>query len=180
MESQPLTTVPGLPWLPLARFIFAERVITVLTRVFDVLDVALIVQYGPITAFVVVTPLYFAFCGIIVWLSHRSATRGIDLFGIDTLRVLVTADPAGLTRWKRFARWVLQRRTSIFWIGSVFYLDPDFVTLLLRRPGDTLWRTLAMIALPSVVLSQTVWVGVYWLGYQGFTWARWLWEGVCT
>lgn len=176
MESQPLTSVSGLSWFSLARFIVAERVVTVLTRGFDVLDVTLIVRNGPITAFLVVTPLYFIFCGIVVWLSNRSTARGMDMFGIDTLRVLVTANPTELTRWKRFARWMLQRRTLIFWIGSIFYLDPDYVSLLLRKPGDGLWRSLMTITLPSVVLSQAVWVGIYWLGYQGFSWASWLWE----
>ena len=176
METSSLTPVLGLTWLSVTRFILAERAITVLTRGFDVLYVALMVRQGLLVAFVVVTPLYFMFCAGIVGLSRHSTKRGIDLFGIDTLRALTAAAPAELGRWRRIIRWILMRRASIFWIGSVCYLDPDYVTLLLQKSGESMGRTLATITLPSVVLSQVAWGGIYWLGYQGFTWASWLWE----
>ena len=69
-------------------------------------------------------------------------------------------------------RKIIRSRKLIFWIGSWFYLDPDYVTLLLRKKEDGYLLTFLQITLPSVVINMVVWLGAWWFAGQGFPWAQ--------
>lgn len=135
-------------------------------------------RYGWLKSMVFVTPLYIVVCAAIVFISDSFHARGIDITGIEEMRA--TAQRADLERRqfvKRFVRWFMARESLIFWIGSWFYLDPDYVTLMLRKKGDSFMKVMVKITIPSVIVSMLVWSTVYWAAYQPFkhaAWARWI------
>lgn len=161
--------------------VIAERVITILTRVLTDVPMLAILAWdsslkGLMIAFLVVTPISLILCINVVLASDVAQKRGLDLTGLETLREL---EHETLTKgqWvKRFIRWMLMSKRLIFWIGSWFYLDPDYVTLLLRKKGEGYVSTFLRITLPSVVLGMVVWLGVYWAAVQGYRWASWALE----
>lgn len=75
---------------------------------------------------------------------------------------------------QRFISWFMRSRKTIFWIGSWFYLDPDYVTLLLRDRRKSFLSDLFRITLPSVCISMFVWTPIWWGAYRGYEWAKWL------
>jgi hypothetical protein len=144
---------------------------------------------------------YFLFCAGIVQTSEYFFARGHDITGLEELRGMATeedfrrrwfkryvllgrlspqveAERAEVwkeykgTHWfRRIVAWVLSSRKTIFWIGSWFYLDPDYVTLLLYRREKGFWWNMLTITLPSVTISMTVWTTVYYCAYLGLSWA---------
>ncbi len=157
------------------KFIITERIITALTRVVDVLMIILISTdpvLGWLKAFFIGGLIYAALCGVIIWVNDAALARGIDLTGLEEVRNLATQDLATRQYLKRFIAWVLSRRRSIFWVGSWFYLDPDYVTLLLRRSNKTFWQDFWGITVPSVIMSMLVWTSVYWCAFRGYVWAK--------
>lgn len=167
----------------LFRAFLAERVITVATRVFTDVPMLAILAWdsgiqGLATAFFVVTPISLLLCIAVVLINDAGLKKGLDLTGLEKLREL---EHAVLTKkqWvKRIVRRILKSRKLIFWVGSWFYLDPDYVTLLIRKKEEGYLSTFIRITLPSVVLGMVVWLGVWWAAVQGFRWAVWLMEWV--
>lgn len=165
--------------LTLLHAVIAERVITVATRVFTDVPILAILAWdssivGLTTAFIVVTPIYLILCIAVVLISDAGFKKGLDLTGLETLREL---EHAVLTKgqwFKRLMRWMLMSKRKIFWVGSWFYLDPDYVTLLLRKKEEGYISTFLQITLPSVMISMVVWLGVWWAAVQGFRWAVWM------
>lgn len=163
--------------------IIAERVITIVTRVVTDVPMVLILAWdsslrGIITAFAVITPIYLLLCINIVLGSDAAQKRGLDLTGLETLRELEHAVLRRNQWFKRLVQRVLSSKRSIFWVGSWFYLDPDYVTLLVRKKEEGYASTFLRITLPSVILSMVVWLGVYWAAVQGYRWAAWALEWV--
>lgn len=164
----------------LFRAVAVERILTVLTRFIDGLMIWFLAMdpnhgvNGVVQAFVVVTPVYFAVCLGIVYVSDVFHKKGVDMTGLEELRELEHAELKKGQWIKRLLRKVLMSKRLIFWVGSWFYLDPDYVTLLLREREAGYAATFLAITLPSVVLSMTVWLGVYWAAFQGYKWAVWL------
>jgi hypothetical protein len=74
--------------------------------------------------------------------------------------------------FKRFLRSVMRKRYSIFWIGSVAQINPDGVTLLLRKDRTSTLRNFLGITLPSTVLSIAFWTIVFKLGIMGVAYFR--------
>lgn len=152
----------------ISRFILTERLITVGEKLIEVLMIALIIKYGVIEEMMIVTPLYFFFCVGIVKIYDIFLTKGIDLMGIDYLCNLKNAELDTRNIYKKFARWILRRRATIFWVGSIFRLDPDGVTLLLRDDKSKTIENALKITLPSVILSMVFWTIVFKMGIMGF------------
>ena len=165
--------------LALLRTFLAERVITVVTRTFTDVPILVILAWdssinGIVAAFVVVTPIYLFLCIGIVIISDMACKRGVDLTGLETLRELEHAVLEKRQWFKRILRRMLRSRNLIFWIGSWFLLDPDYVALLLRKREEGYVSTFLRIILPSVMLSMVVWLGVWWAAVQGYRWALWM------
>ncbi|MBI5133821.1 MAG: hypothetical protein HZA81_00305 [Candidatus Taylorbacteria bacterium] len=167
------------------KFFVTERIITVATRIFtDVPMLAFIVgdpEFGWLKAIVFVTPLYVMVCIAIVLISDFFLKNGVDITGIEEARALSDENLTHNQFTARFVRWFTKRRLLIFWVGSIYYLDPDYVTLLLRRKEDGLMKTTIKITVPSVLLSMLFWSTLYWLIYQPFKhteWAQWLAERI--
>lgn len=163
----------------LFRAFLAERVITVATRVFTDVPMLAILAWdsgitGLATTFAVVTPIYLLLCIGIVLGSDVALKKGLDITGLETLRELEHEVLEKKQWFKRIVRRILRSRKLIFWVGSWFYLDPDYVTLLLRKKEEDYVSTFLRITLPSVVISMVIWLGVWWSAVQGFRWAVWL------
>ncbi len=169
--------------MTLFRAIVAERIITVVTRVVTDVPMLAILAWnsgfkGLVVAFAVVTPIYLLLCIDIVIVSDAALKRGWDATGLETLRGL-EHEVLEKKQWvKKFVQRILRSRRLIFWVGSWFYLDPDYVTLLLRKKEDGYASTFLKITLPSVLLSMVVWLGVWWAAVQGFRLAVLLLEWV--
>ncbi len=167
------------------KFVLTERIITVITRVFtDVLMIRFIItdpEWGWVWSLVVVTPIYILVCMIIVAVSDYYQLRGIDITGIEEMRKILDSDLQKKQIFKRFVRWFMRRRITIFLVGSCVYLDPDYVTLMLRRAEDSFLKTIFRITIPSVAVSMVFWTTIYWLAYQPMKdteWARWVVENL--
>lgn len=156
--------------------VLTERAITVVGR--TVIDFPMIWLFeegqGVITVFLLITPIYLLFAISVVALYDFCLRRGKDLLGIDYLRSLEDKNLKKSQLYDRAARWVMRRRITIFWIGTIFFLDSDIVTLLLRKDDETLGRTFVTITFPSVIWGMIFWSAVYKLAIMGFKYARWL------
>lgn len=162
------------------KFMLVERVISVLTRCVDGLIIGLIIAYPGIEnlwwIFLSTSLLNFIFCSLIVIVIDSVRLRfGIDLTGLEDLRKYVRQND---TTFKRVLHVVLSGRRTIFWIGSWFYLDPDYVTLILRDTRKSVYKDICEITAPSVFLAMIIWVPVYWIlcyaFWAGTEWAGWL------
>jgi hypothetical protein len=135
------------------------------------LSVAMIyflLNYGIVFTFLTITPSYFLYCIFVVAIYDFFLERGCDLLEIENLR------SNGASH--KFLGWILRRRATIFFVGSCIQLDPDLVTLLLRKNRKTLWLNSLTITLPSTVISMTFWTVVYVSAIKGYEWAKWLIE----
>jgi hypothetical protein len=156
--------------------VLTERAITVVGRA--VVDVPMIWLFekgqSVVTVFLLITPVYLAFALGVVALYDFCLRRGQDLLGIDYLRSLEKKDLKRNQTCERATRWVMRRRSTIFIFGTLFFLDSDIVTLLLRKENETFGRAAVRITLPSVIWGMIFWSAVYKLAVMGFKYARWL------
>ena len=161
-----------------------ERIITIATRVFtDVPMLAFIMTdpvFGWVKCMLYITPLYVFFCAVVIFVSDYFHANGIDITGIEEMRTIRSSQELKKRQFiKRFIKWFMHREVLIFWIGSWFYLDPDYVTLMIRKKGDSFLKTILTITVPSVLVSMFFWTTLYWLVYQPFkhtVWAQWIVE----
>lgn len=168
----------------LLRAFAAERAITVATRVLTDAPMLAILAWdssvtGIATAFIAITPISFLLCVSVVMASDAAHKKtGVDWTGLETLREL-EHEVLEEKRWiYRILQWILRSPRLIFWVGSWFYLDPDYVTLLLRKKGEGYIHVFLRITLPSAVLGMVVWTATYWAAVKGFWLAAWALEWV--
>jgi hypothetical protein len=131
-------------------------------------------KFGVVYAFFVGGVVYFAFCASIIYVNDVFVRNGYDITGIEELRQMADKHYPRKNWVKASVSWMLRRKTTIFLIGSWFYLDPDYVTLLLRDKEKSFWTNLVEITLPSVFISMMVWTPVWWCACKGYSWAVWL------
>ncbi len=164
----------------LTKFLVVERIISTLTRMIDMLIIGLILAFPSpaslIWIFAATTILNLFFCiSVVCSIEYIRIRYNFDATGLEELKCYVAQND---TFVKRILSKVLSSRRSIFWIGSWFYLDPDYVTLLLRRKERRLRVDLVEVTLPSVLLAMIVWVPVYWICVHaaklGYGWATYL------
>ncbi|MEK9207513.1 MAG: hypothetical protein AAB922_03465 [Patescibacteria group bacterium] len=169
------------PGVKVSKFFITERVITLLTRVIDALIIYLVIldptPYGGLKAYVYTTPLNIFLCVCVVYVLDVFSRNGYDLTGLEEYQEILHEKYHRKQYIKRFAQWILKRRGTIFWVGSWFYLDPDYVTLLLRDKGRGFWTNILWITVPSTVLAMAVWVPLWWCVVNAFLkgseWAKW-------
>ncbi len=182
MESKALLVTGGR----LGKFVLVERALGFLTRSVDALMIYFIAadpEYGFHKAFLLGGALNLALCsGIVALNNYLLANYAIDLTGLDDFRNW-HSDHRKNNRFSlalvAAKNWILARRLSIFWIGSWFMIDPDYVTILLQNTKESLTKTIATITLPSVVLAMVVWTPFYWAlirltGFADTQFVQWL------
>lgn len=152
----------------LGKFIIVERILGLLTRTVDGLMLYYIVkdpEYGFYKAFIIGGLWNLILCSAIVGVNnYLQKQHQFDLTGLGDLRDWKHSE--GLSGIKllmlRMKNWILSRNLTIFWIGSWFMIDPDYVTILLQKQGESFTRVITTITLPSVVLAMAVWTPFYW------------------
>lgn len=151
----------------MSRFLLLGRVAGIGEKLLDILVIFLIIKVGVIAEFLIVVPLYSCYCmGIVVAYDHF-LKKGYDFAGLEYLRNIQRGNVEKKRFFKRFLRAVMRRRYSIFWIGSVVQINPDGVTLLLRKDRTSTFSNFINITLPSTALSIAFWTIVFKSGIMG-------------
>jgi hypothetical protein len=151
----------------MSRFLLIGRVMGIGEKLLDILVIFLIIKVGIIGEFLIVVPLYSCYCMGIVVAYDYFLEKGYDFVGLEYLRNLQKGKIEKKRFFKRFLRSVMRRRYSIFWIGSVAQMNPDGVTLLLRKDRSSTLSNFLGITLPSTLLSIAFWTTVFKLGIMG-------------
>jgi len=151
----------------LSRFLLIGRVIGIGEKLLDVLVIFLIIKIGIIAEYLIVVPLYSCYCMGIVMAYDYFLEKGYDFVGLEYLRNMQRGTLEKKKFFKRFLRTVMRRRYSIFWIGSVAQINPDGVTLLLRKDRTSTLRNFLGITVPSTALSLAFWSVVFKMGIMG-------------
>lgn len=154
--------------LKAGQIVVVERVITVLARPIDAVMLYIIATFptnGVLIAFLFCAAATFIFSVAVVLMEHHLVMRfekGVTgVYGGAEVILQEFEDNDGL--YTRFLRFICSKPRYIFWIGSWFFLDPDYVTLLLAKRGDTLSQLIWRITLPSTIVSTVVWTPFYWM-----------------
>ena len=93
------------------------------------------------------------------WLQKKT---GMDLLSIEDLKA---------SKW---GSWILKKGERwTFWIGSLHFLEPDIVTLLLRKKRHCDVNDIIKILVPSTLVHTLYW-SVYW--YTGAELLQYLWN----
>lgn len=154
-----------------SKFIFVDHVLGWLTYTVDALMIYYIVTdpaHGIYKAFFYAGAWNFVLTSSVVWVNNYLYRRGYDL---TALEALCEVKPTASHGWfmgnlLQFKCWVLERRITIFLIGSVHFLDPDYVTILLQDKRDSFIKIICTITLPSVILAMFVWTIYYAAGAE--------------
>jgi len=145
-----------------AKIVITHQIIGLGEKAFDALIILSIIRYGTFTSLIIIIPIYFIYSLFIVMAYDYFLDRGYDLLELENLKANGSSVDGN-----KVIGWILKRRTTIFLIGSCFQLDPDGVTILLRKSRDDFWGNALRITLPSVIISMTYWTIVFKLGLMG-------------
>lgn len=145
--------------------IIVERTLTVLSKPIDALMLYLVAHGGPIPCYVVGCALDFLFSAAVLLLAVKTKSMGHDVTGIDAFKEWI---------WKpgpwSLKRWVMQKTAGSYWpmilVGSVFHIEPDYVTLMLRKPNESVPSVLLRVTAPAVLWSIGFWTMVYWGAWE--------------
>lgn len=157
------------------KFIVTEKILGLITRLIDVGMIYIFVEggsYAALKCFVLMTPINIIMTIVIIYLIDKISDLGFDITGIEELRKMEYVTCERKQYIKRLIRWVLHRKATIFWVGSWYYLDPDYVTLLIRDQKRSFWSNILRITIPSTVLAMIIWTLFYWAAYQGYQWVK--------
>ncbi len=156
-------------------FIIAHRALNLVSYAVDIFHIYLIIKYGFWPALFAISLLFFAICLATVFIHDIAVSFGYDILYMERIRRIGADDTDNRGILKRFAGWVLKRRSTIFWLGSL-WLEPDLVTLLLRKDNRVTMSNTLKITLPSNILCVTVWTIIFYLGVRGYVYFKWFIE----
>ncbi|MFZ5982077.1 MAG: hypothetical protein ACOYS2_00675 [Patescibacteria group bacterium] len=152
-----------------------ERITTALSRLVDVLSWLLLSSGWPfllvlLVAFVINVPMYYLFMrGYEVLPEFENALGDLENF----MKKKIEWKDYG---WRGSLKWVwnistqrvLKEKWLIFTLGSPLFLDPDWVTIILRKDKKRSdQRDFSGILIPSVAISTIFWTGVCFFGVYG-------------
>lgn len=177
----------------LASAIAVERTLSLTDWPITALMLAALVWGGPFACFVVGCVLELAIAIAVLELHLFSVRRwNFDVIGLTQLRqMLNSSSPVDeiqgkwyWLRWMRRAKSTLALKTKLlarsllgsYWlmilVGSMIpILEPDYVTLFLRRDHESRLSVILRVTVPAVVWSIGLWTLIFWLGQQGVGWA---------
>jgi len=157
------------------KFFITERLLGLITRLIDVGMIYIIAttsEYAALKCFLIMTPLNIAMSILVIYTIDKLNEFGFDVTGIEEMRKIESVVYESNNYFKRFIQWMLRRKSTIFLIGSWFYLDPDYVTLFVRNRNKSFWWNISRITVPSVVYAMIIWTFFYWALFQGYHWVR--------
>lgn len=168
-----------------AQAVVIERLLSFADKFVDIAMIVALIIWGPMACFLVGFVAALIFCIIVLEIELRYRATGVE-----HLRDWAYAAEERIYRpssiFLRMAQWVARQFRRLFkallrvmfrsyWltllIGSVFYLESDYVTLLLRRPNESRLSTYVRVMLPSVTWSIGVWTAIYWFSLEFALWA---------
>jgi len=154
-----------------AYFLIYFYSVGIVSRLVDGIILWIIIFHGFVLSVAVCTLLFFFI--VVHWLKiyQRFQDEGIDLQKIVYLRNLHLKPKKSCG--EKVTVWILKRKATIFIFGSAFVLDPDLVTLLLRKKNYFTWRECFKTTLPSAAQCILVWAIIYQLGFWGYHYFRW-------
>lgn len=154
-----------------AYFLIYFYSVGIVSRLVDGLILWIIIFHGFSLSVAICTLIFFFIC--VHWLKiyQRFQDEGIDLQKIEYFRDLHLKQDKSFG--EKITAWILKRKATIFLVGSPFVLDPDLVTLLLRKRGHFTWRECFKITLSSAAQCILVWAIIFQLGVWGFKYFRW-------
>lgn len=153
-------------------FVTVNRILAAISLGVDGIMIYLIKNYGFWFEMVAVNVLFFVVCSLTLLTYDFFSQKGYDLLSMDYFHELRDEPLEKKNFLKRFTQWILRREKTIFWLGSL-WLEPDVVTLLLRKGEKTKLKDIVSVTLPSVVLCITFWSVVFYLGLKGYVYFSW-------
>lgn len=161
-------------WRGTAELVLLERATTFFARLIDSLMIYLLWTDHFVAELAICVPLYFVLCVCFVSIYDWRASRGIKLLSLEKLQEFknIRLDRKNFSAYSswlrdRILQWILRKNITLFLVGSVFFFDPNFVTLLLRKSSRSWLGDFIKITLPSVIYSTIAWTIIYILAIRG-------------
>lgn len=156
-----------------------ERLLSFLDKFIDIAMILALILWGPIVCFGVGVVLSLIFCICVLEMELRFRATGVE----HLKEWAYTNAETGRGFRAAMARWLSNRLKSVlrimmrsYWlmllVGSVVYLESDYVTLLLKKQGEGRGSIFLRVMLPSVVWGIGIWTLIFWGSLQ---FALWLW-----
>jgi hypothetical protein len=156
----------------IASALTVERSLSFADKFIDAAIIACIILWGPLQAFAVGVVLSLVFCLVVLEMHLQTSKRGFDITGVDYLKEWAFESASRRGSWigylitmtaKAFLRFLSRSYWAMMLIGSVVYLECDYVTLFLRKKGERRLSVIFRVMIPSVLWGVGVWTALYWL-----------------
>ena len=166
----------------IASALTVERSLSFLDKFIDAAIIGAIILWGPLAAFAIGVVLSFAFCLVVLEMHLQTSKRGFDITGVDHLKEWAFSPTNQQGFWltqlatkaaKTFLRFLSGSYWAMMLIGSVIYLECDYVTLFLRKKNEGRLSVIIRVMIPSVLWGVGVWTALYWATW---TYATYLFE----
>lgn len=151
--------------------IVTERLLSFLDKFVDAAMIISLILWGPLICFAVGFLLTLVYCLAVLELEIRTGFTGVEHMKVWAFTEDAT-DGTVQKGLKAIFRLMIRSHLLMLVIGSVAYLEADYVTLLLKKPGETRRSIFVRVMLPSVTWGITAWTLIYW---GSFTFATTLW-----
>src|SRR3989344_6855019 len=150
-----------------ARALVVERILSFLDKFIDAAMVLALLIWGPVGCFVVGFIL-----SIIFALSVLEGELRTGFTGIEDLKQYVAEGTEDSWLKRKIMPLLFRSYWTMMLIGSIFYIESDYVTLILKRKGETRVSIFFRVLLPSVTWGIFGWTLFYWGALEV---AEWLW-----
>jgi hypothetical protein len=156
----------------IASALTVERSLSFLDKFIDAAIIACIILWGPLQAFAVGVAMSLVFSLVVLELHLQTSRLGHDVTGVEHMKEWARTPTSREGFWlfrpiKMMAKAFLRFLSSSYWammlIGSVVYLECDYVTLFLRKKNEGRLSVIFRVMIPSVLWGVGVWTALYWL-----------------
>ena len=153
-----------------ARALVVERILSFLDKFIDAAMILALLIWGPIGCFAVGFVMSLVFC-----ISVLEGELRTGFTGVEHLKDFASDETE--TTWlkrklKPVLQWMFRSHWGMMLVGSVFYIESDYVTLILKRKNETRVSIFFRVMLPSVTWGILAWTLIYWASLEL---AEWLW-----
>lgn len=168
-----------------AQAVAIERLLSFVDKFVDIAMIVALIIWGPLACFLVGFVAALIFCVVVLEIELRYRATGVEHLrdwaytaedrNYRPSSIFLLIAQAIARQFRKLFKALLRVMFRSYWltllIGSVFYLESDYVTLLLRRPNEGRLSTYARVMLPSVVWGIGVWTTIYWASLEFALWA---------
>jgi len=155
-----------------------------LDKFIDAAMILSLILWGPVACFAVGFVLSLIFCLGVLEGELRFKFTGVEHLKEWAFLPIQKEGPRPGFYWvilkiKAVFRGMLRSYWLMLLIGSVIYLEADYVTLLLKKSGESRRSIFIRVMLPSVTWGIMIWTLLYW-GALNFALWVWTWLVGCT